>query len=142
MISRGHLYWILSNPIYVGRLRHKGQTYHGLHPGGVDAEIWERVQQKLASQTQSAAIAAYLISRLIANLPRVHVMGKSLYEDALLRITSPPNASAVRRGGARRDLPGSLVHGSTRLAPEAIGFSAGPQRVRCTSTILHKTGMT
>ena len=24
-ISRGHLYWILSNPIYVGRLRHKGQ---------------------------------------------------------------------------------------------------------------------
>jgi site-specific DNA recombinase len=26
LISRGHLYWILSNPIYVGRLRHKGQT--------------------------------------------------------------------------------------------------------------------
>ena len=30
-ISRGHLYWILSNPIYVGRLRHKGQTHDGLH---------------------------------------------------------------------------------------------------------------
>ena len=25
LISRGHLYWILSNPIYVGRLRHKGR---------------------------------------------------------------------------------------------------------------------
>ena len=30
-ISRGHLYWILSNPIYVGRLRHKGQIHDGLH---------------------------------------------------------------------------------------------------------------
>jgi site-specific DNA recombinase len=51
-ISRGHLYWILSNPIYVGRLRHKGQTHDGLHPAIVDVEIWERVQQRLASQTQ------------------------------------------------------------------------------------------
>ena len=32
-ISRGHLYWILSNPIYVGRLRHKGQIHDGLHSG-------------------------------------------------------------------------------------------------------------
>ena len=52
-ISRGHLYWILSNPIYVGRLRHKGQTHDGLHLGIVDVEIWERVQRKLASQTQT-----------------------------------------------------------------------------------------
>jgi hypothetical protein len=51
-ISRGHLYWILSNPIYVGRLRHKGQTHDGLHPAIVDVEIWERVQQRFASQTQ------------------------------------------------------------------------------------------
>jgi site-specific DNA recombinase len=51
-ISRGHLYWILSNPIYVGRLRHKGQTHDGLHPGIVDVEIWDRVQQQLKSQTQ------------------------------------------------------------------------------------------
>ena len=53
LISRGHLYWILSNPIYVGRLRHKGQIHAGLHPGIVDVEIWERVQQRLASQTQT-----------------------------------------------------------------------------------------
>jgi len=41
------------------------------------------------------AIAAYLISRLIANIPRVHVMGKSLYDDVLLRVASPPNASLL-----------------------------------------------
>ena len=31
LISRGHLYKILSNPIYVGRLTHKGQVHEGLH---------------------------------------------------------------------------------------------------------------
>ena len=49
-ISRGHLYWILSNPIYVGRLRHKGQIHDGLHPAIVDVEIWDRVQHRLASK--------------------------------------------------------------------------------------------
>jgi site-specific DNA recombinase len=52
-ISRGHLYWILSNPIYVGRLRHKGQIHDGLHPAIVDIDIWERLQQRRKSQTQT-----------------------------------------------------------------------------------------
>ncbi len=56
-ISRGHLYWILSNPIYVGRLRHKGQIHDGLHPAIVDPETWDRVQQQLKSQTQTRRIS-------------------------------------------------------------------------------------
>jgi site-specific DNA recombinase len=52
LISRGHLYWILSNPIYVGRLRHKGQIHYGLHDAIVDQEIWDRVQRRLEQQTQ------------------------------------------------------------------------------------------
>jgi predicted acyltransferase len=41
------------------------------------------------------AIAAYLISRLVANVPRVHVMGKSLYTDVLAVVASSPNASLL-----------------------------------------------
>ena len=41
------------------------------------------------------AIAAYLISRLVANVPRVHVMGKSLYTDILATVASPANASLL-----------------------------------------------
>jgi site-specific DNA recombinase len=55
LISRGHIYHMLSNPIYVGRLRHKGQIYEGLHPAIVDQEIWDRVQRRLADQTQTRA---------------------------------------------------------------------------------------
>ena len=52
-LSRGHLYWILSNPIYIGRLRHKKQEHVGLHAAVIDIETWEKVQAKLASQTQA-----------------------------------------------------------------------------------------
>jgi site-specific DNA recombinase len=55
LISRGHIYWILSNPIYVGRLRHKGQIHDGLHAAIIDQEIWDRVRHQLAAQTQPRA---------------------------------------------------------------------------------------
>jgi site-specific DNA recombinase len=51
-MSRGHIYWILSNPIYVGRLRHKQQIHEGLHAAVVDQETWDHVQSRLAEQTQ------------------------------------------------------------------------------------------
>ena len=55
LMSRGHLYWILSNPIYVGRLRHKGQIHDGLHPAIVETEPWDRVQQQPARPERRAA---------------------------------------------------------------------------------------
>jgi len=51
LISRGHLYWILSNPIYVGRLRHRGQIHDGVHAAIVDRETWDRVRRRLEQQT-------------------------------------------------------------------------------------------
>ena len=55
LISRGHLYKILSNPIYVGRLTHKGQVHEGLHDPIVDQETWDRVQRLLAEHAQHRA---------------------------------------------------------------------------------------
>jgi predicted acyltransferase len=43
----------------------------------------------------SNAVAAYIISRLVAHLPRVHIMGKSLYSDLLARVASHANASLL-----------------------------------------------
>ncbi len=49
LISRGHLYKILSNPVYIGRLAHKGQDYAGQHPAIIDQETWGRTQASLAA---------------------------------------------------------------------------------------------
>ena len=52
--DRGHIHHILSNPIYAGRIRHKGQVYEGQHPGIIDPSIWDQVQQMLTDGAQKA----------------------------------------------------------------------------------------
>ena len=65
-ISRGHLYKILSNPIYVGRLRHKGVVHEGQQAAIVDPETWSQVQQRLADQTQRSKGSSETSEALLA----------------------------------------------------------------------------
>ena len=50
--SRGQLYRILSNPIYIGEIHHKGQAYDGQHEAIVDRRLWEQVQATFADNRQ------------------------------------------------------------------------------------------
>ena len=45
--DRGHVYYILSNPIYAGRIRHRNQTYEGQHPAIIDPAVFDDVQERL-----------------------------------------------------------------------------------------------
>src|ERR1700726_2568247 len=47
--SRGHLYTLLSNPVYSGQIAHKGELYPGQHPALIDAETWTAVRDQLAA---------------------------------------------------------------------------------------------
>jgi site-specific DNA recombinase len=47
--SRGHIYKILSNPIYVGRIAHKGQVHEGQHPPIVTQDLCSLLQDYPAS---------------------------------------------------------------------------------------------
>jgi len=46
--SRGHLYRILSNPLYIGRIDHGGRSHQANHPSIVEQELWDQVQEILA----------------------------------------------------------------------------------------------
>ena len=54
LFSRGHVYKILSNPIYVGRIAHKGQVHEGQHPPIVTQDLWDEVQQRLGDHHGAA----------------------------------------------------------------------------------------
>ncbi|OSQ51371.1 recombinase family protein [Marivita geojedonensis] len=45
--SRGQIYALLRNPIYIGKIRHKAQIWDGQHEPIVDEALWDRVQSKL-----------------------------------------------------------------------------------------------
>ena len=54
MYSRGHIYKMLSNPIYIGQLGHKGQVYDGQHAAIIDQELWDQVQGRLEQGTNAS----------------------------------------------------------------------------------------
>jgi site-specific DNA recombinase len=87
LISRGHLYKILSNPIYIGRLPHKGQVHEGLHDPIVDQETWDRVQALLEEHAQRTAKVRQRSDALLA--------GK-LFDD-LGNLMSPSHAAKKGR---------------------------------------------
>ena len=45
--ARGSLYHLLKNPIYRGKIVHKGKVYDGEHEAIVDEQLWEHVQHRL-----------------------------------------------------------------------------------------------
>ena len=49
--SRGALYWLLRNPVYVGQVAHKGQVYEGRQQAIVDRALWERAQELLSAKS-------------------------------------------------------------------------------------------
>lgn len=44
---RGSLFYLLKNPVYRGKIVHRGKVYDGEHEPIVDAELWEAVQAQL-----------------------------------------------------------------------------------------------
>jgi site-specific DNA recombinase len=48
--SRGALYELLSNPIYIGEIRHKRERHPGQHQAILERGLWERVQRHLQNR--------------------------------------------------------------------------------------------
>jgi len=53
VFSRGHLYKLLSNPVYLGEVQHKGHRHPGLHAAIIDRETWDAAQAQLASNARA-----------------------------------------------------------------------------------------
>jgi len=47
--NKGNLDYVLRNPVYIGKLSHKGDVHEGEHKGIVDPDIFQRVVRMLAS---------------------------------------------------------------------------------------------
>jgi len=52
LLSRGHIYRLLANPIYTGQIAHKGQFYPGQHSAPIDAETWTSVHDQLSAKAR------------------------------------------------------------------------------------------
>jgi site-specific DNA recombinase len=78
--ARGHLYKILSNPLYIGEIEHKGVRYPGQHPPLIGGATWDAVQAQLgANHHENRARTKAKSKSLLAGL---------IYDDAGNRLVS------------------------------------------------------
>jgi len=113
--SRGALYELLANPVYVGEIRHKGESHPGRHQAIVERAEWERVQRQL----RDSAARRHSPRSRVAPSP---LIGK-LFDEAGQGLTPTHTLKAGRRHRyyvSRRLLQGSAGQaGGWRLpAPE------------------------
>lgn len=53
-LTRGQIYKLLSNPVYVGEVHHRGQVYQGKHSAIIDRATWEAVKEQLRDNAQGS----------------------------------------------------------------------------------------
>src|ERR1019366_6309913 len=115
LFFRGALYGLLSNPIYIGEIRHKGVRHPGLHEPIVDRDLWDSTQLMLRSHAATHAprarksAASPLTGKLFDNsgqslTPSHAVKGERRYRYYVSRnlINGKPDSG---RGGWRLPAP-------------------------------------
>jgi site-specific DNA recombinase len=50
-LSRGHIYKILANPVYIGKIVHRGACHEGLHAAIIDQATWDAVRDRMEQKT-------------------------------------------------------------------------------------------
>ena len=53
-LSRGYVYAMLTNPLYRGKIRYRGEIHEGEHEAIIDEETWDRVQATLIDNARKA----------------------------------------------------------------------------------------
>ena len=126
--SRGALYTLLRNPIYVGEIRHKGVCHPGQHAPIVDRAMWDKVAQLLlehstgcgarSSSTKSCVLIGKLFDESGEGLTPSHaVKGDRRYRYYVSR--SLMKGPAARVDGGWR-LPAAEIERSIAAAAQSI----------------------
>jgi hypothetical protein len=51
--SRGALYELLKNRVYLGEITHRGSSYPGQHEGIISKDVWDKVQAQLSNNNDA-----------------------------------------------------------------------------------------
>ena len=122
--SRGQIYRILRNPIYLGLIRHKDLTWPGLHQAIIDQDIWVRVQEKLMIASQRKRRGGIPSDQSAQIVDQAVLMGKLFDEtgDRLTPTHTKKNGRRIRYYVSNRLISGGPDPSGWRLsAPKLEG---------------------
>ncbi len=130
--NRGALFYLLKNPIYLGKIRHKGVVHEGGHKAIVYQELFDKAQQLLKDHTpkrrrKSPNAKSYLSGKLFdaagEAMTPVHTRNRHgtlyrYYVSASLQQGAKPNGEILQRISAS-DLEKTLSELLARWLPNA-----------------------
>ena len=112
--SRGNLYQMLQNPIYLGKISHKGEVYDGEHAAIIDQSLWDQVQSILAGHRVEREPEAGERQSLLAGM---------IFDEAGNRLTPTHAKKATRR--YRYYVSSALITATKADAPASLRLPAG-----------------
>ncbi len=79
LFDKGSLYSLLTNPIYIGKVKHKTNLYDGQHESIVDPEVFHQVQRQLQRNGRNGGIEVRnRYGALLKGLLRCKACGRSM----------------------------------------------------------------
>jgi DNA invertase Pin-like site-specific DNA recombinase len=99
-LGHGQIHFILTNPVYAGRIKHKAEVYDGQHAAIIDEALWQRVQVKLQAHAARPRIRDSDSGQLREPHERSPLAGK-LFDETGDRLT-PSHTKSSSRVGAKR----------------------------------------
>jgi site-specific DNA recombinase len=143
--SRGALFHLLRNPVYLGKITHKGTVHEGSHAGLVDEDLFDAVQRRLDHQrrrhkasTQARGDRAPLTGRLFdaAGHPMSPTSSRGQAGRTYRYYVAAPlqqgKRSALASAPGRIPAPaieGAIAMALGRILPSACDPLALPQRI-------------
>lgn len=112
--SHGHIHYILTNPIYAGRIRHHANVYPGQHPPLIASEVWDDIQ----GQIQSASAKGRTFTKRNRDGPKASVsrLVSKLFDQTGDRLT-PSHTKTAKGRRLRYYVSHRLVRGSAPRDP-------------------------
>jgi hypothetical protein len=89
VLSRGTLYHLLSNPLYIGKTAHKENLYPGQHEAIIDDKLWEQASNRVKGNRVRRQVAR--------NSPSERLLAGKLFTSAGDRYTPTHAAKKGRR---------------------------------------------
>lgn len=130
--SRGQIYTILKNPIYVGLIRHRDRTYPGLHEAIIKREVWDRAQAMLADNLQGqrsptnnphrSLLAGKVVDQDGNPLTADHATANKVRYRYYVGAASPSSGPAVRIPA--RQLETAVIDRVVRALEDPVGLVA------------------
>ncbi len=112
--TRGHLYKLLANPIYIGRVPHRDTSHRGQHAPIIDKATWDAVQTQLAENTQGPR------SRRRRAKPQTHLLEGLLHSESGARFIPSAANKGSRRYRYYVEQPDADSSGSEQLPPTRL----------------------